>query len=104
MIYRSGDAMMTGVLMKKQVARSEEYLEFVRMLPCCICKEWPSEPHHTESGGVGMKGSDYSAIPLCRPHHRECHDIGKLTFQEKYLDFAELVESTKSKYSFVVEV
>ena len=36
---------------------------------------------------MGLKGSDYRAIPLCsglQGHHRMCHDIGKKTFYEKY--------------------
>jgi hypothetical protein len=57
--------------------RSEEYKKFVRSLPCSSCgSPGPSEPHHVEQGGVGIKGSDYSCIPLCNSCHRFLEDRG----------------------------
>lgn len=65
--------------------RSKEYLEFVRALPCAVCgKIGPSDPHHVESGGVGMKGSDGSVIPLCRKHHRRLEDIGHARAEKEF--------------------
>lgn len=67
---------------KKKPARNDEYLEYIRSLPCCVCVTGtPVEPHHMEGGGVGQKGSDYSCIPLCTQHHRELHDVGVDHFQ-----------------------
>jgi hypothetical protein len=34
--------------------------------------------------GENQKGSDFSAIPLCREHHREIETIGVTLFEEKY--------------------
>ena len=62
-----------------------EYREYVRSLVCYVCAHGkPVEPHHMETGGTGMKGSDYSCVPLCTRHHREAHDVGKETFEEQY--------------------
>ena len=35
-----------------------------------------------EGGGVGLKGSDYMTIPLCRLHHDEYHNVGRTAFQK----------------------
>lgn len=64
------------------IGQSEDYLDYIRSLPCRICDFNPVDPHHVETGGVGMKGSDFTAIPLCRKHHDELHSGGKETFQK----------------------
>lgn len=57
--------------------RTDDYLDFIRSKPCCLCgKEGPSEAHHVAQGGVGMKGSDMSCIPLCSEHHVLTEDKG----------------------------
>ena len=63
--------------------RSEEYLKFIRTLPCCVCGA-AAEPHHAGRSYKGLKSSDYSCVPLCRQDHRELHHIGVLTFQKKH--------------------
>jgi hypothetical protein len=59
--------------------RNPKYLEFIRTRPCWFCGR-PAEPHHSirhwrpiSDGGLGRKGSDYLAIPLCRQCHEEVH-------------------------------
>lgn len=69
---------------KHKPGRSEAYLDYIRSQRCYICQRSPSEPHHVETGGMGMKGSDFSALPLCREHHREIHDMGKARFWRQY--------------------
>ncbi len=58
--------------------KDSHYLEFLRERPCCICLRWGVrvEPHHLfkqlagiSYAGIGQKGSDLLAIPVCR----ECH-------------------------------
>jgi len=68
----------------KAAARSPEYLAYVRSKPCWVCQNAPSEPHHTQRGGTGLKGSDFSVVPLCRACHGEVHQIGRNTFENKY--------------------
>ncbi len=49
------------------------YLKWIRTLDCCVCGGSPSEAAHTGERGLGQKGSDYEAIPLCTPCHRLYH-------------------------------
>ena len=77
---------------KPKTFQSKEYLDFIKGLSCCVCpisKE--IDAHHTRAGGMGMKCSDHLTVPLCRFHHREAHQIGRNTFQEKYIiDYTDL--------------
>lgn len=51
---------------KPKTPRDKKYLKWISTLPCIFCnKPGPSDPHHTESGGISLKGSDYSCIPVC---------------------------------------
>ncbi len=81
--------------------RDEDYLDYIRGLPCTVCKQ-PSEPHHTGGGGMGLKGADYRTIPLCgglQGHHRQCHDIGKKTFYVKHnIDVQEEIIRNLERY------
>lgn len=56
-----------------------EYLELVRSLRCCApaCSKTPCEAHHPRVGVVGMgkRGNDNTAIPLCTEHHRDLHGL-----------------------------
>jgi hypothetical protein len=59
--------------------RNSGYLEFIRTRPCWFCGR-PAEPHHSikhfrliSGGGIGLKGSDYLAIPMCRLCHDKKH-------------------------------
>lgn len=63
--------------------RDRKYLDFVRSLPCCICGT-KAEAHHAGRHYTGVKPSDYTAIPLCHPHHMELHRIGHIQFQGKH--------------------
>ena len=70
---------------KQPIPRSDSYLNFIRALPCAVTgKMGETHAHHTKIGGKGIKGSDYSCIPLCADKHKEYHDIGRQTFEEKY--------------------
>jgi len=57
-----------------------------RTLACCVprCRAYYVQAHHSETGGMGMKGPDSSCVPVCIAHHTELHTGGHLTFQEKY--------------------
>lgn len=63
--------------------RCKEYLEYISESPCYVCLK-DAEAHHTDVGGIGLKGSDFSCIPLCREHHRELHGIGRYTFEDRH--------------------
>lgn len=71
--------------------RSEKHLAIVRsnrciLSPTCDCKykDETTHAHHTQEGGKGIVGSDYSAIPLCPRSHQFWHDHGRDTFEAHY--------------------
>lgn len=53
--------------------KDEDYLEYVRTLPCICCGiQHRSQAHHTKTGdkiGLAMKTEDARAIPLCAKCH-----------------------------------
>ena len=69
-------------------------LEFIRSLPCCICKDdTTTEAAHIRTGslahgksftGMQEKPSDKWTVPLCGKHHREQHTMNELEFWKKY--------------------
>ena len=56
-----------------------------------------AEAHHTETGGMGMKGSDHATVPLCRICH-DVHDrLGKETFWIGW-DLKSIIGRLREKY------
>ena len=83
---------------RKGPARDEGYKDWIRTLACCGCGvERRSEAAHTGTdGGMSMKASDYSCVPLCAECHTQApgayHRIGKRDFERLHgLSFAALV-------------
>jgi hypothetical protein len=68
---------------KRVIPRSKEYLNLVRQLPCLVTGSTTVEAHHTEVGGKGIKGSDYSCVPLDPLLHKEYHDLGPSEFERR---------------------
>jgi len=78
----------------KGVVRCAAHLKWIRGFYCCVCSmtDAQSQPSPTEAahvrlgtdGGMGMKPGDNWTIPLCSDHHREQHQIGEASFQERY--------------------
>lgn len=67
---------------KEKPARSAKYRDWIRKQPCCICRYIPQESygylihaHHTQTGGMGTKGSDLSLVPLCFACHDKVHAL-----------------------------
>ena len=57
---------------------------------CLICGKH-ADLHHCEGSMVGMGGNretmiheGLEAMPLCRDHHNECHNIGQQEFNDRY--------------------
>ena len=73
-------------------ARDAQYLRWIRGLPCCCgCGQSPCDAAHTGSdGGMSVKASDYSCVPLFRRCHDRYHRIGRAAFEA---DFAIRFES-----------
>lgn len=79
--------------------RDGKYLSFIRLKPCCICgNDQNVQAHHTETGGMGYKGSDYSCVPLCYYCHNKIHnEYGKRSYwDEKQLKL--MIEEYQRKY------
>ena len=75
--------------------RDEAYLAWIREMPCIGCGvEGRSEAAHTGTdGGMSMKASDYSCVPLCFGCHTQApgayHRVGKRVFEREHgLSFA----------------
>ena len=65
----------------------EEYLDYVRAMPCQIllCREQRSEADHLIAvAWKQSKRNDWTALNLCTRHHGERHQIGDEKFEAKY--------------------
>lgn len=71
--------------MKKQRIVNKRLLRKVAEEHCAICfLPGPSDPCHIKSKGAGGPDRDWNVIAMCRNHHHEQHQIGILSFIEKY--------------------
>ena len=61
---------------------SQERARAVQAMPCVVCGALPSQNAHARSRGAGGGAEDI--VPLCMAHHREQHDVGIATFEERY--------------------
>lgn len=70
--------------------RDPRYLAWIRTLPCSACGvAGQSQAAHTGlDGGMGMKASDSSCIPLCADCHtmgpKAYHRLGKRAFEKHW--------------------
>jgi len=86
--------------------RGLHYKASIRLLPCAVCRiEGRSEAAHTGGdGGMSMKASDYSCMPLCADCHRQApgayHRIGKRAFERAHgLCFTDVVARLHREWS-----
>lgn len=57
----------------------------VKKRPCVVCRKFPpSDPCHIQTFKTTGCDEFWNIIPMCRPHHREQHDIGWYRMAEKY--------------------
>src|ERR1035437_6793891 len=70
--------------------RDRACMAWIRKMPCIACGiEGRSEAAHTGSdGGMSMKASDYSVVPLCADCHTQApdayHRAGKGAFERQH--------------------
>ena len=90
---------------RKGPARDDEYKNWIRTLACCACGHpAPSEAAHTGcDGGMSMKASDYSCVPLCADCHTRgplaYHRIGKRAFERVHgIWFASVVARLRREW------
>jgi len=58
---------------KVKTERNPSYLRWLLTQRCVGCGKQADVYHHASSGGMGIKGSDMDAIPLCHEHHTLIH-------------------------------
>ncbi len=84
--------------------RSESYKAWIRTQPSMISGlEVEIEAAHTGSdGGMRLKASDTTCVPLTIEEHREYHRIGRDAMEEKYgVSFADAVRRYNQQYEEV---
>ena len=90
-------------------ARHPAYLQWIRSLPCSVCRTTRAvEAAHTGPRGLSQKSSDLCAIPLCAGHHRtgedSYHKLGPRKFSEvHHLDLPAIVARLSAKPCIRVE-
>jgi len=71
------------LLKKNKPHRNRAYLDWLREQPCVFTGRSPRDPAHIRmgaDGGMGMKSSDFYALPVCPEYHRDQHQHGEATF------------------------
>lgn len=88
---------------KSPRVKDKAHLKRVSKLPCYICGLLFCDAHHlmrAESRGMAYKTGDDCAIPLCRNHHSQLHNIGEDEFFALYgKDYDSVVSFAKALYS-----
>ena len=98
---------------RKGRKRDQEYMEFVRGLPCAVCSLFTSdirwglgiyatECAHVGERGLGQKSSDRETIPLCATHHRtgpeSHHVLGKRFWDVHGINRDEVIAELQKRY------
>lgn len=92
MVYRTQTKPpRTPLVQRRPRVHKDDYLAFIRTLPCVICGLHPCEACHVRysnlqygkrTTGVGIKPDDRWAVPMCSRHHREQHSRGERIWWE----------------------
>jgi hypothetical protein len=90
--------------LKKKTSRDKKYLKWLLTLDC-VLNDGSScggdmVYHHSSTGGMSLKGSDYDAIPVCFAHHDLFNNTGKRgagLFKEGELQ--QIIEKLNSEWS-----
>jgi hypothetical protein len=82
---------------KTEFKRMPRYLEYIRTLPCVICKTTydiqAAHVRYIAPSGTGIKPSDQHVLSLCQPCHADQHSRGEeLWWKSKKLDPKEITE------------
>lgn len=85
-----------------ETPRDQEYVNWAKAHECVATgSPPPNEPHHVEQRGQGIKGSDYSVIPVASEVHDTIEDKGHRYAEKKYgFDIAEALYGCLHEYLF----
>lgn len=85
---------MTDLRQRQPRQQDKRHLDFIRSLPCAICKDntgteaahirTSSLAHGKRETGRAEKPSDKWALPLCNRHHAEQHTMNEIEFWNSY--------------------
>lgn len=64
--------------------KNKQLRESYYIMGCVICGYTPSDPSHVRSYASTLSDHPKNLVPLCRQHHSEQHQIGIMTFINKY--------------------
>ena len=81
---QSVEAMAHSKDRKNQAPRSDRYRAFVGKHGCVVCERAADAHHAFGRRGTSSKSSDFTCVPLCREHHRICHQLGLHRFEDKF--------------------
>jgi len=93
---------------KRQRARWPErdaaYKAWIRTLPCLVCGAHAEAAHTGHDGGMGLKASDRSCVPLCHRCHRtgvrSYHAMGRRAFAALWcVDFDAVCARLNAQYA-----
>lgn len=88
---------------KSKIPRDSKYLKWLRGHPCVICNSIYTEAHHTSTGGIGIKGSDYEAVPVCHTCHMMLHNqYAKNSYWDENI-LKSIIEGLLTKYRVLHE-
>lgn len=62
-------------------------------MTCLVCGRRPVEEHHIKTRGSGGVDDDWNIMLLDRKCHQEVHQIGVITFIEKYPQVRAYIET-----------
>ena len=82
-------------------ARLPHYRAWMREQGCCACGTMHGvDPAHIGPHGYWQKAADTNCVPLCRKHHDELHQVGRLSFETSHtLDFDSIIEGLFTEWS-----
>ena len=63
---------------------SKERVAWIQAMPSVVSGRTPCVNAHTVSGGMGRKADYHTIVPLTDAEHRELHQIGVKSFEQKY--------------------
>jgi hypothetical protein len=77
--------------------RQEDYLRWIKTLPCLVCGQRPVDPAHIRPRSLGSDDIG-NAVPLCRLHHDE-QEGHTAAFERHYtINLADLAEHLAQLY------
>lgn len=88
--------------MKPKRIVNKELIKVINRGSCIVCKSPGPDAHHVKSKKSGGDDVASNLMPLCRHHHRECHNIGLNRFSDKYNSVKSWLISYEWEFSHIL--